>query len=527
MTITPSYSLAGLMGPRLPSRSILDALDEDMAGALGLVHDLCVSFAELQPHFLFLESYFSGNPPLAREPDRMTATYRELLLMGRSNWCGLICDVVAERLRIASCVSTENANQDPTLWEWWTRNNMDGVSNQIHMTALKFGLVYVSVWPGDDGIPKYLGESPLSAYVRFDPESGDAVAAIRLWQGCCDDTVYCDLTTPVAQYRLWAKKGAGTTVRDVGDGMAHHMMLVDPSRLEWGFRDPDDVVPVRRNLSGVVPYVALYNQPDLLGGYRGEFEGIIPIQDRINKTTFDRLVTQEFTAFPQRAISGIETFKDPATGETKLPFDAAQDRIWTSASPDTEFIQFQASTGQAYLDANTADCQWLATTSRTPPHYLLAGMGQFPSGESVRATEFGLTRKVQSRQQSYGDGYGDLQRLAARVVGDEALAQDPGVGVLWVDTEARSEGEIVDALLKMGTLGVPWPALWRRWGATPEEIAEWDQKLDDTLRRSQLYTQATATPTTAQLAQQVKASAVLNAEKVLPGDTDANSATPV
>jgi hypothetical protein len=525
MAITGSYSLAGLVGS--PSLQVIDELSADMDIATRIAHELCESFSAVQPHFLYLESYYTGNPPLAREPDRLSHEYRELLLMGRSNWCGVICDVVNERLRVTSCVSTAEPTQDPVLWDWWNRSNMDGVAAQIHLTSLKFGICYVSTWPGDDGVPRIMGESPLATYVRFDPETGVAVAAIRLWKDCCDDRVYCDLTTPVAQYRLVSQGALTTKIRDVGEGMPRHMLLIDPATIEWSFRDPIDVVPIRRNLTGVVPYVAIYNQPDLLGGYRGEFETVIPIQDRINKTTFDRLVTQEFAAFPQRAIAGIETFRDPVTGEVKLPFDAAVDRVWTATDPNTKFTQFDASSGQGYLDAVTADIQALASESRTPPHFIVAGMGTFPSGEALRATEFGLTRKVQARQQSYGDGWANILRLAAVMAGDETLADDTGVGVLWADMEARSEGEVVDALLKMGTLGVPWPALWARWGAGPEEIAAWEAKLDDTLKRAQLYTQATGTPTQAQLSQQVKAAAVVNSEKVLPGDADADTATPV
>jgi hypothetical protein len=100
-------------------------------------------------------------------------------------------------------------------------------------------------------------------------------------------------------------------------------------------------------------------------------------------------------------------------------------------------------------------------------------MGQFPSGESVRATEYGLTRKCQARQQSYGDGWQQVLHLCALVAGDQTLADDEELNVVWKDVEARSEGELVDALLKMGSLNVPPQALWQRWGASPAEIEQW------------------------------------------------------
>lgn len=517
------YLIDYLLTTSMPATQI-EEVGVQGALALGLAHDLCVDFGNLQPRYLELEDYYSGEPPLPREPERLTVEYRSLLLMARSNWCQLVVDVVNERLKIGSVGSTTNPNQDPVAWKWWQRNNMDGVSPQIHTAALKFGVCYVSVWPTiggiNDGSPRIMGESPLSAYVRFDPESGAPVAAIRLWMGCCDDRIYADVTLPDFQFRLVSNAKTTPQVQTQlrGGLIPRHMITINPSTVEWTFRDPMDAAPVVVNAMGVVPYVAMYTMPDLVGGYRSEIESILPIQDRINKTNFDRLVTQEFAAFPQRAIAGIDEFRDPVTGEVKLPFDAAVDRVWTATNPDTKFTQFEASNGAAYLDAVTADIQHLASQSRTPPHYLIAGMGVYPSGESLRATEFGLTRKIQIRQQSFGDAWSDVLRLCGRAAKNVDLTQDLGLSVVWDDVEARSEGEVVDALLKMGTLGVPWEALWQKWGATPEQVKDWTTKLDATLKRSTLFAQATTAPSTTQIQTQLPATAA---------NADTNPITPV
>lgn len=468
----------------------IDELGEAGSLAVQLAHELCIDFGRMQPHYMELESYYIGEPPLPRDPERLVNEYKPLLLMGRSDWCQLVVDVVSERLKVGSVRSSKETTQEPTLWDWWQRNNMDGISPQVHTAALKFGVCYVSVWPTvggkNDGLPKIMGESPLSAYCRLDPETGEVTAAIRLW---CDNAglIYCDLTTATAQWRLVSKESPQRTYRvtDRWSMGRQHLLTLDPSTIQWTFRE--DTPPVRLNPMGVVGYVPMFTAPDLLGGNHSEIATVLPIQDRINKTCFDRLVTQEFCAFPQRAIAGVDDWRDPATGEVKLPFDAAQDRVWTATDPNTKFTQFESDSGKAYLDATVADIQALATQSRTPPHYLLAGMGVFPSGESVRATEYGLTRKVQMRQQSYGDAWSTVLRLCATAAREDALANDPGVGVVWDDVEARSEGEIVDALLKMGTLGVPWDALWAKWGASPEEIKDWSQRLGETILKAQQF----------------------------------------
>jgi hypothetical protein len=453
---------------------------------LQIAHDMALEFADLHQRFRLLQDYYDGNPPLAKQPARLTQKYRELLNMARSNWLGLVVDVVDERLQVGSIRSTAQNPQDKTAWKWWQANNMDGTAMQVHQAALKFGICYISVWPdGPQKSPKFIGESPLSTHVRWDTETDMAVAAIRIWQPeCCDDVAYCDLTLPDYQFRFIAE-GIKAGVVDDASGRAHFVWGMDFSSAKWRFRD--DVAPVVRNALGRVPYERMRTMPDLLGGYRSEIEGLVPIQDRINKTNFDRMIAQEFTAFPQRWATGIDVPEDPKTGKPREPFDAAVDRVWTAEHPDARFGQFTMGQVENYLKGVTADVQALATQSRTPPHYLIAGMGQFPSGESVRATEYGLTRKIQARQQSYGDTWARVLRLGAEQVGNQRLANDLGLNVVWANVEARSEGEMVDALLKMASLNVPVTALWQRWGASPEEIQTWEE-----LRLSDLAAQKEA-----------------------------------
>lgn len=471
-----SYLLQYLLTTDMPLDE-LTGLAAREAAVLSMCHDMVVEFAVSYERFAILDRYYRGDPPLVKEPRRLTSKYKELLHMGVSNWLGLVVDVVDERLRIASIRSTADSTQDKTAWSWWQHNNMDGYSQQIHSAALKYGICYVSVWPnaGKD-YPKIMGESPLCTYVRFD-DDGNALAAIRVYtEDCCPDKIFVDLTLPDYQFRLVTTKPIDSIQRENyywGDlGLFANF---DFGKADWGFR-LDDAVPVTANPMGLVPYARLRTMPDLMGGYRSEMEGLIPIADRINKTNFDRLLAQEFAAFPQRWVTGIDVPIDPDTNQPREPFNAAVDRIWTASAPDAEMGQFPAAELKPYLDAVTSDVQQLATQSRTPPHYLIAGMGQFPSGESVRATEYGLSRKCEARQQSYGDGWQDILHLCALAVGDTELVDDTELNVVWKDVEARSEGELVDALLKMGSLNVPVSALWQRWGATPNEIEAWEEE---------------------------------------------------
>ena len=443
---------------------------------LKLASDMATDFAYLLPAWDLLDAYYNGDPPLPTDPQRLTSKYREMLEMSRSNWMSLVVDVVNERLKIGSIRSSSKAVQDRTAWGWWQANNMDGVSPQVHSAALRYGICYISVWPGPTG-PRIVGEPPVTCYVRHDPATDVPQAAIRIWQDNVGEVVYADLTLPSYQFHLVCRDAAISQDFSTLSALPRRVVTVDLTDARWEFRT--DIAPVERNPMAVVPYVRMLTEPDLTGGYRSELSGLIPLQDRINKTNFDRLLAQAFASFPRAWITGIDVPVDPATGKPKEPFDAAVDRLWTIENENAKVGQLAAAELDGYIRATTADVQALATQSRTPPHYLIAGMGMFPSGESVRATEYGLTRKVQARQQSYGDAWSNVLRLCGAAAGNRRLATDLGLSVVWDDVEARSEGEIVDALIKMSALGVPNEALWQRWGANPEEIAQWQRELTE------------------------------------------------
>jgi hypothetical protein len=466
---------------------------------LALAGEMANDFALLYPEWMRLDAYYRGCPPMPQEPKRLTRKFRELVEMSRSNWMGLVVDVVNERLIVGSISSTSNAVQDKKAWQWWNANNMDGKSAQIHNAALRYGLCYVAAWPGVKD-PIIRGEPPTTTHVRYNADTDEAQAAIRVWQDYHANSVNLDLTLPGYQFHLYARDAVlnEPALYDAA-GLARKVITIDLTDVKWEFRE--DVAPVERNPMGVVPYVRMLTDPDLTGGYSSELSGLEPIQDRINKTNFDRLLAQSFQSFPRAWATGVETPIGP-NGKPVEPFDAAVDRIWTFENENAKVGQLDPAELNGYIQANTSDIQALATQSRTPPHYLISGMGMFPSGESVRATEYGLSRKVQARQQSYGDAWSDVLRLCGAAAGDKRLANDLGLNVVWKDVEARSESEIVDALIKMGTLGVPWPALWQKWGATPEEIAAWTKKLEEQSAVAAQLAQTSATPLARQAAQQ-------------------------
>jgi hypothetical protein len=457
-----------------PSETASERLDD--AAAMAMAKVMADELNDLRPGLQVYEDYYAGIQAMPTEPRRLTQAHADLLAMSVSNWTRLIVDVVNERLVVGGIKSSQNADLDEDAWGYWQANNLDFHSPAVHLSALKFAYTYTSVWPREQGLPPRIqGESPLQVHVRRDEITGEPTAAIKVWEGAsAPRSLYVSLYRPEGVYRFRSTQ----PLEALDKFIQRAPQTVDLSAIDIVPRDPDDDGgPFLDNPMKKVPFVWFPTQPDLMGSTSSEIAGVIPIQDRINRTTFHRLLTQEFHAFPQRWVTGIDIPVDPDTNQPVSPFDSEVDRLWTAFAPETQFGQFPAASPDGFLNANREDIQALATQSRTPPHYLTAGMGNFPSGESVRATEYGLSRKVGNRRATYGEAWADTIRLAALAAGNQSLAEDLQIGVVWEDVEARSEGEIVDALLKMATLGVPRKVLWERWGASPTEAARWEDML--------------------------------------------------
>jgi hypothetical protein len=224
---------------------------------------------------------------------------------------------------------------------------------------------------------------------------------------------------------------------------------------------------------GVVPLIPMENNPTLKGGGRSDIAEIIPIQDAINKLVLDMIVASEFAAFRQRWATGIEIPRDPQSGKplSDEKFVAAVSRLWTSEDPETKFGEFGASDLGNYVKAIEMLIQHVAAITRTPPHYLLGQSGNFPSGDSLAATETGLVAKVKRKMTNFSPAWEETIRLAFLAKGD-ARGKMPAETV-WADPEQRIRAARIDGAVKMSTLGVPQDAIWEELGASPTQINRW------------------------------------------------------
>ena len=159
-------------------------------------------------------------------------------------------------------------------------------------------------------------------------------------------------------------------------------------------------------------------------------------------------------------------------GKAVEPFNSAVDRLWITEDEGARFGEFSEATLSNYVGAIAADVEHLAAVTRTPPHYLLGQIVNV-NAEALTAAETGLTRKVQSHQQTQGEAWEDVFRLAAKAAGREDLIRDD-LETVWRRTETVSDAQRVDAGLKKKGLNVPTEAIWEDdLGASPQTVERW------------------------------------------------------
>jgi hypothetical protein len=71
---------------------------------------------------------------------------------------------------------------------------------------------------------------------------------------------------------------------------------------------------------------------------------------------------------------------------------------------------------------------------------------------------------------TFGEAWEESLRLAFRAKNDETRANALDAETIWRDPESRTEGQHIDATLKLQALGIPDEALWERAGFTPQQI---------------------------------------------------------
>lgn len=385
--------------------------------------------------------YYEGEHPLPWLAPQARDEFRRILRMTRSNYMGLVVDAMVERckvegFRLASGSLSEDVNDDVDVdaldadtWRIWQANDMDAGSDSVLLESAICGTAYLSMAPNlkDPRTPLIFPEHPSQAIVDYQPGTGrrDRAAGLKVWVDDWTAQMCATVQLPGGIYKYGAEMNrSGAPV--------------------WSRREVVGETWGGPNLAGEVTLVEVPNNPRMLTGGVSEIYDVIDIQDRINKTIADRLITQDYGAFPQKWIKAWPT--EDAAGNAVPPIDIGRNRVVTTDVSEASFGQWDSAPLDPYSAAKREDVKDIASRTRTPAQYLLGEMSNV-SGDTLQASQSGLVAKCQGRMRPWGEGFEDSARVFRRLAGlPDAGAQ--GMETIWHNPEFRTLGELADATMK-------------------------------------------------------------------------------
>lgn len=361
---------------------------------------------------------------------------RNLAAKARTNYLPKVLDEYAGGC-IVQGYKDGRAEQNSPAWAWWQANGLDGRQAGLNRATFAYGIGYGTVVPGDLA-PKMRFRSPLTMTAVFEDPIDDEwpVYALDctsgLWRLYDDECVY--------------------SMPDGGTGN----------------------VTVAAHELGVCPVVRYRDRMLLEDDPMGIIEPLIPVQGRVDETTYDLLIAQHYAAFKQRAIIGWV----PKSEEERLKASASS--LWTfeDSPEDVKMFEFTESDLSKYIDSARSAKADMASISHLALQDIDSSSVANLAADAISLLKSSKDDLIGEMRTSLGESHEQLLRLAAVAAGDDTAAADMSSSVRWKDNSARSLAQVADALGKAAQmLQVPpkalWPYLADAIGASDQDLNSW------------------------------------------------------
>ena len=401
---------------------------------------LLPAWADQRPALDRIDRWWRWNPKPIRLRNA-TLEHRMLRDMGVTPWLRLVVTTISQTLYLegVDIPGKTGAADVRAFWHPWVANRMGRRQVALHKTAIAYGTAYAAVRAEetpDGGVRARIDcHSPRESIALYDDPSRDPFPQAFMRRRALDETR--------ESYEVWDKWNVWRFDRENG---AYTPVSVTP-HLAVG---PDG--------RPVCPVVRYTDSLDLEGRAPGEVEPYIPIAQRLNKDSYDRLLAQHYNSWKVRTATGLDMsmLNDQQREDRKLKLK--QEDILTGGE-GVQFGTLPETSLSHLIEARQADVEELAAVSQTPTTAFgkLVNVGDAGIAES-RA---GFYAKRDERQKSFGVSHMDVLRLCAGIEGRDDDARNFDLTPIWEDTDVRTINQAVDALGKAAQmLGAPKQQLW-------------------------------------------------------------------
>jgi hypothetical protein len=419
-----------------------------------------------RPEILKSVSYYRGQEGRLRFA---SDEFRELLKTrfdGLSdNWCQVVADVPIERLEYQGFRPYGERSASSWLERIWEKaDGKRGLREGLLMMSIA-KRSYCLVRPGG----RFSFENPDSAAILTDHATGKTSAGLLIAQD--DKTEYAQLLVPVG-----GQIGAVSLQRrkhGLAEGEAH----IAPDAAGWNFAEqPWTPLPF-----DAVPLVELRNKCLLDRDPLSDIAGVMSVQDAINLIWAYSLNALDYLSLPARVVLNGEqpmekVYDDDGNVVDERPMELKkllQERILYVTGSEglaASIAEWSAGSIDGFVKLNELAVARVAAQTRTPAHYLLATGSNTPA-TGYDLSEAGLVSKVEERMTYANPAIKEINRLIAIQDGQTELASAIESGkTLWASPEYRSEQQVVDALVKLRSMGFPLQYLVEKYGLEPHDV---------------------------------------------------------
>lgn len=432
---------------------------------------------DTQQHYQQAENYYNGTVP---EFFASRSVAKELEKLGdpnRVNFAATPVNAVANRLEVTG-VATISEPARIVVDQVWQQNNLELELTQLINRTLVFGSAYLICWPDSDGTTQIYYNSPLSMVMLYEPENPrQPKGAAKLWSVTVDGKprtrVNLYYSDRIEKY-LSTSERLPMTVKDTD-----FEPFIDEQTDETGsVANPFGQIPVFHFTTGVDQY----GRPEHINAYGP--------QDMITKMLVSQMASVEHYGFPTRwMLRDANSVSNPVSDvddDADDVLDSAPGQVWDLAGI-TKVGQFDAAKPDTYIAPYREYVRAMAAVTDTPLHYF-ENTHTNVSGESLRAAEAPLVKKVRTRQLAIGH---TLRQMFVFVLKMNNIAED--VQIQWRQIESIDTKEQWEIAYKKLQAGLPVEQILLEQGYDTELVAQWKK---DGLLQTEPITSTTEIPNT-------------------------------
>ncbi len=408
-------------------------LADDTTPATGDARDdikaALAKMAVKRPIIEVFDKYYFGKHPFNFSSEKFTTKFADRLRKFRDNLCPTCVKAPADRLEILGFSSDKKSEVYNQSWAAWKYSEMPRLSKRVHRDAFRTGDGFVLVWADETGKARMYPENPSNCTVFYDLETGKVDRGAKLWRN--GKFLYLTL-----YYRDRVEKYITKNPQSAGNVPTTAAAFVKRSI-------PGESWPLP-NPIGVCPLFHFGLETSILND-------VIPLNDALNKTIADLLVSSESNSLRQRWTSGLAYEINPETGKQIIPFENASQ--WFAAKDfEAKFGQFPEGDLKHFLDSADFFVDQVSSVSGIPKYYFKLEGGSMPSGEALRKAESRFTALIKDAQLDFGETWAQIMRFALEA--DSTPVKTEAIETQWSPADPMSENEKLDAGAKKKNLGV-------------------------------------------------------------------------